>query len=185
MVEVEVSEVTFSPGHGGYVVILRQKDADRWVPIFIGPGEAQSIAVNLRGNQYPRPMTFDLVFSLINALDGAVRSVSISALRLNTFYAEVELLKQDGEVVRLDARPSDAIPLALKLGLPIRMSDQVLDAAGHDGYPQMIPHEDRIRQLEEELAKAVEAEDFEGAAQLRDQISYYRSLIKPEEEGEA
>lgn len=185
MVEVVVTEVTFSPNQGGYVVILREKDGERWLPIFIGPGEAQSIALNLRGGQYQRPMTFDFVASLLRALDGRVRSVQVTRLHENTFYAEILLERPDGEVIRIDARPSDAIPLALRLGLPVHVAAAVLEAAGQEGFPQMVPLEERILQLEGELEEAVEREDFEQAVRLRDQIRYYRKLIQPEAEGDA
>ncbi len=184
MIEVTVSEVTFSPSQGGYVVILREKDSERWLPIFIGPGEAQSIAINLRGAQLQRPMTFDLIAGLLRALDGHVRTVQISRLHESTFYADILLERPDGQILRLDARPSDAIPLALRLGLPVWVKQEVMDAAGQEGYPQMVPLEERILQLEGELEEAVVREDFEAAARLRDQIHYYRRLIQPEDEEE-
>lgn len=182
MIEVTVTEVTFNPNQGGYMVILREKDAERWLPIFIGPGEAQSIAHNLRGGQYQRPMTFDLVASLLRALDGRVRTVQITRLHENTFYADILLERPDGELIRLDARPSDAIPLALRLGLPVWVREEVMEAAGQQGFPQMVPLEERILQLEGELEEAVDREDFEQAVRLRDQIRYYRNLVQPEDE---
>lgn len=185
MIEVTVSEVTFSPNQGGYVVILREKDSERWLPIFVGPGEAQSIALNLRGGQLQRPMTFDLMAGLLRALDGHVRSVQISRLHESTFYADILLERPDGQVLRLDARPSDAIPLALRLGLPVWVLPEIMEAAGQQGFPQMVPLEERILQLEGELESAVEREDFEAAARLRDQIRYYRKLIQPEDEEES
>ncbi|MCA9782248.1 MAG: bifunctional nuclease family protein [Calditrichaeota bacterium] len=176
MLEVEINEVTFNPSSKSYMVILRQKDADRWLPIYIGPGEAQTITFNMRHSQYPRPMTFDLIQTLIEKLGGVVSRVLISQLKDDTFFAEIDLIKPDGEVVTLDTRPSDAIPLALKLRLPIYMNDDVMQAAGHDGYPRMISLEERISHLERELGKAVEAEDYEHAAELRDQIKQFRTL---------
>jgi bifunctional DNase/RNase len=113
-----------------------------------------------------------------------VRSTSITRLHEEVFYAEVLLERPDGEVIRLDARPSDAIPLALRLGLPVLMAEDVLEAAGKHGFPQLMPLDEQIQQLESELAEAVEREDFEEAARLRDQIRYYRKLIQPDEEGE-
>jgi len=181
---VEVAQVTFSAPHGGYVVILRQQDVDRWLPIFIGSGEAQSIARNLRGDSYPRPMTFDLIAALLEALDGEVLEAAITRLHENTFYAEVVLKRPDGEVLRIDSRPSDAIPLALRLGLPIRLAEDVMATAGHEGFPRMISLENQIDELESELRAAVEREDFERAAQLRDQIRYYRGLGKADEDEE-
>lgn len=182
MVVVEVAQVTFSAPQGGYVVVLHALKTDRWLPIFIGSSEAQSIARNLRGDSYPRPMTFDLIASLLDALDGEVLEVAITRLHENTFYSEIALKRPGGEVLRLDARPSDAIPLALRLGLPIHVDEAVLEAAGHEGFPRMISLESQIDELEGELKAAVEREDFEHAARLRDQIRYYRKLAKTDEE---
>ncbi|MCA9786996.1 MAG: bifunctional nuclease family protein, partial [Candidatus Cloacimonetes bacterium] len=106
MLEVEINEVTFNPSSKSYMVILRQKDADRWLPIYIGPGEAQTITFNMRHSQYPRPMTFDLIQTLIEKLGGVVSRVLISQLKDDTFFAEIDLIKPDGEVVTLDTRPS-------------------------------------------------------------------------------
>ncbi len=183
MIEVEVKEVTYSPNQNGYMVVLQEKEGERWLPIFIGPAEAQSIAVNLRGGQYLRPMTFDLVSSMLRALDGNVRRVEITRLSEETYFAEVLLERPDGERIRLDARPSDGIPLALRLGLPIHVAQSVMDAAGQSGFPQMVSLEDRILQMEQELADLVAREAFEDAARLRDQIKYYRNLLHPEDEG--
>ncbi len=176
VIEVEINEVTFNPSSKSYMVILRQKDADRWLPIYIGPGEAQTITFNMRHSQYPRPMTFDLMQNMVEKLGGVVSRVLISQLRDDTFYAEVDLLKPDGDLLTLDARPSDAIPLALKLRLPIYMNEEVMRVAGHDGYPKMISIDERISHLERELNKAVEAENYEHAAELRDQIKQFKEL---------
>jgi bifunctional DNase/RNase len=182
VIEVTVAEVTFNSNQGGYAVILREKDAERWLQIFVGTAEAQSIALNLRGGQFQRPMTFDLVAALLRALEGRVRSVQISRLHDGIFYADVLLERPDGELIRLDARPSDSIPLALRLGLPIWVREEVLAAAGQTGFPQMGSLEERILQLEGDLDEAVEREDFEQAVRLRDQIRYYRNLIQPDDE---
>jgi uncharacterized protein len=181
---VEVAQVTFSAPHGGYVVILREAVADRWLPIFIGSGEAQSIARTLRGDAYPRPMTFDLIAALLEALDGEVTAVAITRLHENTFFAEISLRRPDGEILRLDARPSDAIPLALRLGLPIGLSEAVMETAGHEGFPRMISLKEQIDELENQLKDAVEREDFERAAQLRDQIRSYRRLASTDQDEE-
>lgn len=182
MIEVTVSEVSFHPAQGGYVVVLREKDAERWLKIFIGPGEAQSIAIQLRGGALQRPMTFDFIAALLRGLDGHVRTVQITRLHEGIFYADVLLERPDGQVLRLDARPSDAIPLALRLGLPVWVAPEVLDAAGERGFPQLVPLAERILQLEGELEEAVRREDFEEAARLRDRIRYYRALGEPDSE---
>ncbi|MDP2361217.1 MAG: bifunctional nuclease family protein [bacterium] len=185
MIEVIVTKVSFNPQQGGYMVILREKDSERWLPILIGPVEAQAIADNLRGGQFQRPRTFDLMASLLRALDGQVRGVQINRLHENTFFAEVVLERPDGERIRVDARPSDAIPLALRLGLAIQVHPDLMEAAGQHGFSQAVTLEEFILKLEGELDEAVEREDFEQAVRLRDQIRYYRKLIQPDEEGES
>jgi uncharacterized protein len=183
LIEVEVSDVAYNPDQGGYVVVLHDKHSERWLPIFIGSGEAQSIAVNLRANQYPRPMTFDLVSSLIEACGGRVNAIRIPILREGIYYAEIEVIRFDNEKLIIDSRPSDAIPLALRLGIPIMINRDVFETACQGGLPHIDSFEDRILQLEAELQAAVVREDFEVAANIRDQIKYYREAMS--NDGEA
>ena len=181
MIEVEVSSVSFSPTHGGYVVLLHHKEAGRWLPIFVGAGEAQAISLNLQQLRYPRPMTWDLVTRMIDKLNGRIRRVAITALREDTFYAEVDLQRPDGELLTLDARPSDAIALALRQGLPILMNPMIMAAAGHDGAPELVDADERLARLESELERSVAVEDFEKAARLRDQIKQLKERQNPGE----
>src|SRR5512139_4000935 len=112
MISVEVTGVSVCPPYQGYVVILREKDGERWLPIFIGAAEAQAISLLLQDLHYSRPLTFDLFHNLIKAASGQVQRIAVTELKDNTFYALVDLKTHQG-FQQIDARPSDAIALAL------------------------------------------------------------------------
>jgi len=112
-----------------YVVMLKEKDAERYLPIFIGPAEANAIAIKLRGETLPRPLTHDLLRNIIEVLGASVDSIKINDLMNDTFYAKI-ILNIDGEKTEIDARPSDALALAVRLDAPIYADDAVLDKAG-------------------------------------------------------
>ena len=120
-----------STQHGTpYVVLLKEKTSERYLPIFIGPAEANAIAIKLRGEQVPRPLTHDLMHSMIDSLGATIDSVIVSDLRNDTFYAKIVLNVNDGQM-EVDSRPSDAFALALAAGeVPIFAEDAVLDKAG-------------------------------------------------------
>jgi bifunctional DNase/RNase len=111
------------------VVILKEKAAERYLPIWIGPSEADAIAVKLQGVSVPRPLTHDLLVSIIDALGATINSIVVSDLKNDTFYAKI-LLSVDGEQMEVDSRPSDALALAVRAEVPIFAEDLVLDKAG-------------------------------------------------------
>jgi hypothetical protein len=111
------------------VVILKEKTADRYLPIWIGPAEADAIAVKLQGITVPRPLTHDLLHSVIDALGATIKSVLISDLKSDTFYAKI-ILNVDGMQMEVDSRPSDALALAVRTEVPIYAEEAVLDKAG-------------------------------------------------------
>jgi bifunctional DNase/RNase len=111
------------------VVILREKDGSRVLPIWIGPAEASAIAMELQGVKAARPMTHDLLKQVIVGLGGELRRIVISAVRENTYFAEL-LIQREDHVFQVDARPSDSIALALRLNAPIFASDQLLEQSG-------------------------------------------------------
>ena len=113
-----------STQHGTpYVVLLKEKGSERYLPIFIGPAEANAIAIKLRGEQVPRPLTHDLMRSIIDSLGATIDSVIVSDLKNDTFYAKV-VLNVNGGQMEVDSRPSDAFALALTAGeVPIFAED--------------------------------------------------------------
>ena len=113
------------------IVLLREDDGTRFLPIFIGSPEATAIVYALQGMETPRPMTHDLFKTVLDGMDVKLDRVEITALQDGTFYAEIELTR-DGTKSRISSRPSDAIALAVRFGaeVPIYADEAVLDEAG-------------------------------------------------------
>ena len=126
MIEMNVQGITLDPVTNMPIVILKGKDSNEVLPIWIGIFEANAIAMQLEGVSRPRPMTHDLITNLIRELSGRVEYIHIYDLKNNTYYAEISILK-DGEVLKIDSRPSDAINIALRTGAPIFVSPKVLE----------------------------------------------------------
>lgn len=127
--EMVVESVRVHMMSSQHVVILRDAAHDRYLPIWIGPWEANAIAMRLQGVVPERPMTHDLFSQTLEELGVAVKQIVVSDLSEDTFRARL-LLQVDGREVDLDARPSDAIALAVRVGVPIFATDAVLDRAG-------------------------------------------------------
>ncbi|MBK6909988.1 MAG: bifunctional nuclease family protein [bacterium] len=181
MVLVEVIGISVCPPYQGYVVILKEKDGERWLPIFIGAAEAQSISLLLQGLEYARPMTYDLFAAILLESGIEVRGTTICDLRDNTFYAEVEMKIANGEIRRIDARPSDAIALALKTKSAISVSKKVMDGAAVSNEPVNRSIVEQIAYLHQKLKECVEMEAYEEAAKIRDHIhSLETRLTDPE-----
>jgi len=135
MIEVQVVHLGLDQTTNSPVVLLREKDGERVLPIWIGPAEASAIAMELQGVKAQRPMTHDLLMHVILGLGGELRRVTITNVRDNTYFAEL-LIRRDEQVVQVDARPSDSIALALRLHAPIFTTDDLLDhSAGEAGPP--------------------------------------------------
>ena len=127
--EMVVESVRVHMMSSQHVVILRDTAHDRYLPIWIGPWEANAIAMRLQGVVPERPMTHDLFSQTLEELGVTVKQIVVSDLADDTFRARL-LLQVDGRDVDLDARPSDAIALAVRAGVPIFATDSVLDRAG-------------------------------------------------------
>ncbi len=133
MVEVEILGVTDTPNH--HVVLLRHED--RVLPIVVGTPEAQAIHVGLHDEKLGRPMTHDLVCNLLAGLRAELESVTIYKLENDTFFAHLNVKQESptGEteqVLRIDARPSDGIAIAVRRQCPIYVADEVMDSASQD-----------------------------------------------------
>lgn len=125
MIEVVVSRLGLDSSTQSYVVILQEKDGQRVLPIWIGQPEAESIVMHMHNVKRPRPLTHDLCKSLILGLGGQLTRVNISRVEKNTYYAELHIAR-NGDVVQVDARPSDSIAIALRLSAPIFAADALL-----------------------------------------------------------
>jgi hypothetical protein len=127
--ELSIESILLSLMNYQRVVILREKDSDRYLPIWIGPAEADAIAVRLQDVSVARPLTHDLLRNLIEELGGKVAYIVVNDLSNDTFYARI-VLDVNGATVEIDSRPSDAIALAVRTDVPIYVEDSVLDRAG-------------------------------------------------------
>lgn len=192
-IQVDIIGLSTSPSSGGaYALVLGEIDGNRRLPIIIGAFEAQAIALELEKIQPPRPMTHDLLRDTFEAVDIDVSEVVIDELREGTFFAKVRY-QRNGEERQLDSRPSDAVALAVRVDAPIYVAPAVLDeagitaeeeedvssltsaeaaaggSAGGGGEEEQSPLT-RLERKEKELQKAVEEENYEKAAELRDEI---------------
>jgi hypothetical protein len=136
------------------IVLLKEVDGDRYLPIWIGAVEATAIAYEQQGVKPPRPLTHDLMRDILTALNAPLRAVEIMELKDNVYFADLLL----GDGVRVSARPSDSIALALRVGAPIRCAEQILTDVGI-----VIPdeQEDEVEKFREFLEQ-VTPEDFAG-----------------------
>jgi bifunctional DNase/RNase len=129
MLELVIESLRVSLVNYQRVVILKEKAGDRYLPIWIGPAEADAIAQRLQGVSVPRPMTHDLLLSLIDTLGASVEYIIISNLIGDTFYGKIILVVHDQQT-EIDCRPSDALALAVRAESPIFAEETVLDRAG-------------------------------------------------------
>ena len=130
MFEVIIDSVRVSLMNYQRVVILKEKDTDRYLPIWIGPAEADAIAVKLQDVSVPRPLTHDLLGSIITTLGGKVERVVVSSLSNDTFYAKLVVSLGGGKQVEIDSRPSDALAVAVRASVPIFVEEVVMEKAG-------------------------------------------------------
>ncbi len=126
LVEVRVKSLGLDKGSNTPVVILQESEGERVLPIWIGPGEASAIAMELADIQYPRPLTHDLLVTVLGGLGGALQKVVISRVEDDTYFAEM-LIRRNGEMITVDARPSDSIAVALRMGARIFAQDSLLE----------------------------------------------------------
>lgn len=131
VVEVTVASLGIDSSTQSPIVILKEKDGERYLPIWIGPSEASAIATQLAGVKFSRPLTHDLMKNIVRALHGQLTQVVIGALKNNTYYAQV-FVRDGDDVVSIDARPSDSIALALRLEAPIFASESLLDHTSNE-----------------------------------------------------
>ncbi len=129
MLEMTVDSIRVSPMNYQRVVILREKESDRYLPIWIGPAEADAIAVKLQDLSVPRPLTHDLLGTIIDTLGGSVKHIIVNDLHNDTFFAKITI-QTNGEAKEIDCRPSDAVALAVRAKVPIFAEETVLDKAG-------------------------------------------------------
>ena len=148
MVEVEIDSIRVSLMSQQRIVILKELDSERFLPIWIGPYEAEAITLSLNEVEVVRPLTHDLLRNIINDLGAQVLRVNITELRDDVFYARI-ILQVNGQEMEIDSRPSDAIALAVRVHVPVFVDDEVMEAASTE------PEED----IEAEMPEGEESEE--------------------------
>ena len=153
------------------VVILKEKESDRYLPIWIGPAEADAIAVRLQDVAVSRPLTHDLLRSVIDAFGGNVQYIVVNDLANDTFYARI-IMDVNGRTLEIDSRPSDAIALAVRVQVPIFAEETVLEKAGvrldQETGDEKAEREGRSEVKEEELQKLSPFRDFIESLDMED-----------------
>lgn len=174
----------------GFVVLLATDEDERVLPIFIGAAEAQAIAIWINKIEVPRPLTHDLLKNMLDFMECRLLGVEIWKLEEGTFYGRL-VISKDGNEMKIDSRPSDAIALALRCEVPIYVAAQILNEAGRvfdeneepgttepqgsqnlsfkheqQGHVKLTP----LEALKQRLQEAIEEERYEDAAKLRDEI---------------
>jgi bifunctional DNase/RNase len=174
MIRVKISGVAIDPVTKGFVVILKDETEKRWLPIWVGHYEAKMISLALEKIEPIRPLPHDLIKNILDSLSVIVTRVVICNIKDNTYFASVRLKINQTEK-EIDARPSDAIALALRVSAPIYVTEEVLNKASTEKITIENEKEIKVAELQQKMQKAVEIENYEEAAKLRDQI---RSLEK-------
>lgn len=192
---MEILGLSSSPSSGGaFALVLSEADGELRLPIIIGAFEAQAIALELEHIRPPRPMTHDLIKNIITMSNSTLKEVIINDLKESTFFAKL-IIKSDLSEYEIDARPSDAIAVAIRFGVSIYVSAQVLKEAGiiaeNSGSSKQststnepieveakrpITMEDKLTQLTSQLELAITNEDYEKAARVRDEINKLKGL---------
>ena len=203
MTEMEVIAVQLEPNSNHPLVWLKDKDQKVFLPIAIGNFEAVAISLVLHDEPPPRPIAYDLLCAIMDGFDVRGEQVLVSALKDETFFAEITLVR-DGESIVIDSRPSDALALALRVDAPVFVADQVIEEAGLS-VKQDVPIEDgednigaivasvaedepaeeapdqvtqQVDALKARLQEAVALEEYEEAARLRDEIGRLEHSIE-------
>lgn len=193
-VECEILGLSSSPSTGGaYAILLKELEGHRRLPIIIGAFEAQAIALEMEGIKPPRPLTHDLLKQITDNLGAIVNEVIIDELRENTFFAKI-IIEVSGLTQEIDARPSDAIALAVRAEAPIYVASAVMDTAAfipseEDEIEEInsgispeskknkkpVSKETKLAAMHDKLREAIEKEEYERAAIIRDDIKRFTS----------
>jgi len=182
-IELSIAALANSePQSNNFIVILKENEGDRRLPVVIGGFEAQAIAIAIEGIRPSRPLSHDLFKNVLDQLQVELEEIVISDLRNNIFYATLLCRKSDGGALEIDSRTSDAIALAVRFGCPIYAYDFILNEAGVTVENEAanegdVPKSEEakvqgksITELQGLLTKALEKEDYELAAKIRDEL---------------
>jgi len=197
-IELEIVGITFSQSQSGaYVLILKEIEGDRNLPILIGQSEAQAIAMELQSVKSPRPITHDLIKNIAKTFNIKLNEIIINDFKEGIYYALL-VFERENKIYKVDARPSDAVALALRFNCPIYTTPEILYETGFilTGSekdivppPNMQKEAEEVKEpsfnlytleeLEKMLEEAVEREDYEMASKLRDEIKKRKEKNRP------
>ena len=197
-IELEIIGITYSQSQSGaYVLILKEIEGDRNLPILIGQFEAQAIAMELQSVKSPRPLTHDLIKNIAKTFNIKLNEIIINDFKEGIYYALL-IFELENKIFKVDARPSDAVALALRFNCPIYTTPEILDETGFilTGSeedivppPNMQKEAEEVKEpsfnlytleeLEKMLEEAVEKEDYEMASKLRDEIKKRKEKNRP------
>jgi bifunctional DNase/RNase len=197
-IELEIVGITYSQSQSGaYVLILKEIEGDRNLPILIGQFEAQAIAMELQSVKSPRPLTHDLIKNIAKTFNIKLNEIIINDFKEGVYYALL-VFERENKIFKVDARPSDAVALALRFNCPIYTTPEILDETGFilTGSeedivppPNMQKEAEEVKEpsfnlytleeLEKMLEEAVEREDYEMASKLRDEIKKRKEKNRP------
>ena len=166
MVEVVIDSIRVSLMSQQRIVILRERDAERYLPIWIGVYEAESITIALQEVEVARPLTHDLVKNVFNQLNARVVRVEVVALREDTFFGNI-VAETDGRTLNIDSRPSDALAIAVRAHVPIMVARSVMNAAG------IVPEED-IREKENGIGEQLSDTELE---ETEERLSVFHDFL--------
>ena len=158
MREMQIYGVSFDMVGKQPIVLLKTIDDNRFLPIWIGHPEAAAILMKLQGADTPRPMTHDLIVDMLDQVDSKCERISVTELRDNTFYASITL-SVNGSEVELDSRPSDALAIAVRLGVPIFVAEEVIDESSIE-FEQGEEDNEQVVEKFKDFLDDISPEDF-------------------------
>ena len=167
MIEVVIDSIRVSLMSQQRIVILREQGAERYLPIWIGIYEAESITIALQEVEVARPLTHDLMKNVFQRLNARILRVEVVSLRDDTFYGNI-VIEANGEIINIDSRPSDAVAIAVRAHVPILVARSVMDAAG------IIPEEDLQENPPPEDQAAPSSEKIEASD---DRLSVFQDFL--------
>ena len=177
MIPVKVNKISYHSKSKSYAIVLKEIEGKRCMPVIIGSFEAQSIALAIEEIQTPRPLTHDLICDFISAVDVSLKAIKIYSFNEGVYFAKIIIISEHmGEKI-IDARPSDAIAVALRMHTPILVSKKVFDKVSVEEKLLFQEKErkkikkDPLPELKREMELAIEKEEYELAAELRDKIN--------------
>ncbi len=191
LIPVKIKKIIFFPPSKNYAIILHDSEKDLQLPIIIGTFEAQAIALGIENIKMPRPMTHDLLTNILKKEGLKVDKIVITQLQDDTFYAKLYYINTKNEVIQIDSRPSDAIAIGLRTNSEIFVTEQVMKAAGQKLDLEVMESKqnksknpasnidilDKIHDYQLKMQDAIDAENYELAAEFRDKIKTLENKI--------